>query len=281
MTCEEIRSLLEEYTLGLLSEDEQQRVTEHLSECGDCQRLALEYAELTNRLPAALAVASGLRPPPEMRERLIQTVRADAMQSQPQVDSGSSTRDDAAGSSDEHGKGPRSLRSLWWNRRSLGLVAMVAMLVVSVGWSLHLNQALSHEQALRAEYADLVGQQEIVFEIVDSDETNRVVLRPPASDPESPSYGKLFTRPDFPDVVVMAGRLPDPPEGQAYHLWVAKDDGTAEFAGVMTVNAEGFGLLIFEADENGPVYDSVQLTLQEEETPEPAGSPVLTWESQQ
>lgn len=279
MTCDETRPLLEEYTLGLLSGEDHARVTEHLSECLDCHRIALEYAELTARLPVALAVASGLRPPPEIREYLIQTLQADAEQPQSRSEPGGSVQRHEADLPDESGAGSRLLRSPWWNRRRLALAATIALLVVSLGWSVRLNQALSRERALRAEFADLVGQQEIVFEIVDSNETNRVILRPLASDSESRSYGKLFTRSDFPDVVVMAGRLPVPPEGESYHLWVTKDHGTTEFAGVVTVNAEGFGLLIFEADENGPVYDSVWLTLQPEEAPAPVGSPVLIWES--
>jgi hypothetical protein len=45
----------------------------------------------------------------------------------------------------------------------------------------------------------------------------------------------------------------------------------------MKVNEQGFGLLVFDADRNGPVYDSAQLTLQPIGSSAPAGSPILAW----
>jgi hypothetical protein len=140
--------------------------------------------------------------------------------------------------------------------------------------------ALARERALRAEFANLVDQQEVVLEVIDSNKTSRVVLRSPAGS-DSSAYGKLFTRSDLPHVVAMAARLPQPPPGQAYHLWVTPSQGQTELAGVLKINEQGFGLLIFDADHDGPVYDSVQATLQPQGSRSPSGSPVLVWQAGQ
>lgn len=50
-------------------------------------------------------------------------------------------------------------------------------------------------------------------------------------------------------VVAMAARLPQPPPGQAYHLWLVQGEQT-ELAGMMKINQDGFALVIYEADQN-------------------------------
>jgi hypothetical protein len=148
------------------------------------------------------------------------------------------------------------------------------LLALSLAWGLQLNVALAQERAWRAELANMIGQQEVVLEIVDSREATKAFLRPVESG--SSSYGKLWTHPDFPDVVAMAGRLPPPPAEQAYHLWVTHA-GQTRLAGVMTVNDQGFGLLIFQDDHPGPVYDAAQLSLQPLGTYTPGGATILAW----
>ncbi|MCE7989748.1 MAG: hypothetical protein DYG89_52045 [Caldilinea sp. CFX5] len=65
----------------------------------------------------------------------------------------------------------------------------------------------------------------------------------------SNAYGKVFTRSDMAYVVAMAARLPQPPPGQAYHLWLVQGEQT-ELAGMMKINQDGFALVIYEADQN-------------------------------
>jgi len=110
--------------------------------------------------------------------------------------------------------------------------------------------------------------------VVDAAEATRLILRSP--DPDSSAYGKLFTRPDLPHVVAMAARLPIPPQGQTYHLWLTSE-GRTFLAGVLPVNDQGFGLLTFDADHDGPVYEAAQLTLQAAGAEAPGGETVLAW----
>ena len=252
MTCQDpIRELLEAYVLDSLDATERARVERHLQSCDDCQRLVNEYAEVASQLPQALATASALRLPPEIKPRLLQTL------------------------ADEPASARRKSFTFRWRPR-LVTWGLAILLALSLAWGFQLNVALAQERALRSEFADLVGQQEIVLEVIDSSNTTKAFLRATASD--SKSYGKLFTRSDFPDVVAMAGRLPVPPAGQAYHFWVTQE-GRAYLAGIMKVNEKGFGLLVFTADQPGPVYEAAQLILQPIGSISPTGVPTISWQA--
>ena len=252
MTCQDpIRELLEAYVLNTLDVAERETVKRHLQTCADCQRLVSEYTEVASKLPGALATANALSLPPEIKTRLLQTLAA------------------------ERSPAPaRSVPFRW--RPRLVTWGLGILLALSLAWGFQLNVALAQERALRSEFANLVDQQEIVLEVIDSNKTTKAFLRATASD--SKSYGKLFTRSDFMDVVAMAGRLPVPPTGHAYHLWVT-EEGQTHLAGTMKVNEKGFGLLVFSADQPGPVYEAAQLILQPIGSNSPMGTPVIAWEA--
>jgi len=242
---------LEAYVLGTLDAAERAQVEQHLQNCEDCRRRVNEYGEVASRLPEALATATRLPLPPEIKTRVLETLAA------------------------ERSSTPTRQIPFRWRPRLItwGLAILLAF---SLAWGFRLNVALAQERALRSEFADLVGQQEIVLEVIDSSKTTKAFLRATASD--SNSYGKLFTRSDLPEVVAMAGRLPIPSAGQAYHLWVTQH-GQTHLAGIMKVNEKGFGLLVFTADEPGPVYEAAQLILQPIGSMSPSGTPIISWQA--
>ena len=252
MTCQNpVQELFEAYVLDTLDAAERARVERHLQNCEDCQRLVKEYAEVTSKLPKALASASGLSLPPEIKTRLLKFL------------------------ADEAASARRRPVPIRWRPRLVTL-SLAILLAFSLAWGFQLNVALAQERALRSEFANLLDQREIVLEVIDSSKTTKAFLRATASD--SNSYGKLFTRSDMPDAVAMAARLPLPPAGMAYHLWVTKD-GQTYLVGVMKVNDKGFGLLVFTADQPGPVYEAVQLILQPIGSMSPSGIPIIAWEA--
>jgi Putative zinc-finger/Anti-sigma-K factor rskA len=252
MTCQDpVRELLEAYVLGTLDPSERERVDRHLQTCHDCQRLVNEYAEITSRFPHALAKASSLSLPREIKPRILQTIAAEPASA----------------------RTPRI--SFRWRPR-LVTWGLAILLALSLAWGFQLRVALAQERALRMEFANLADQREIVLEVIDSSKTTKAFLRATSSD--SNSYGKLFTRSDIPDVVAMAGRLPVPPAGLAYHFWVT-EDGKTYLAGVMKVDEKGFGLLVFTADRPGPIYQAAELILQPIGTTSPAGTPVIAWQA--
>jgi hypothetical protein len=47
----------------------------------------------------------------------------------------------------------------------------------------------------------------------------------------------------------------------------------------LKINDDGFALLVFDADQNGPVYDTARLTLQPLNSEFPADDTILQWEA--
>lgn len=263
MICEQIREMIEAYALGALDAPDQAMVETHLAECPACRQLLKEYAELVNALPQAVALASPLQPPDFLKARVLRS-----LETTPSLTPVASVPKKSQQTL------PRP-NSAWWRTHPLAATVVVLLIVVLLGWSVQLSVALARERALRAEFANLVDQQEVVLEVIDSNKTTRRVLLPPEKG-SSDAYGKLFTRSDLTHVVAMAARLPQPPAGQAYHLWLTSDDQT-RLAGVMQVNEQGFGLLVFDASHNDPAYDTAQLTLQPVGSATPTDTPILTW----
>jgi hypothetical protein len=270
MDCEQIRELLEAYALDALEPDERVEVERHMATCPECREHAAALAETVARFPAALANASPAAPPDDLRERLLAAVAAQAVLSHreaPAVSTGDTTA--------LVDPGPRLHRPL----RLLGYAVPALLLVFSLAWGFRLAAALERERDLREEYVDLVddvvGQQELVFEVIGFDDTVRQFLS--AQQEGSTSYGKVFTRPGMPFVVVMAGRLPPAPAGETFHVWVTAD-GKTTLLGELTMDDAGFGLLVVTVEQPGPVYETAFVTLQPPGGASPAGVEILRHE---
>jgi len=107
-----------------------------------------------------------------------------------------------------------------------------------------------------------------VLEVLDSTTTTRRLLR--SVDPDHPdAYGKLWTRGDDADVVVMVNRLPQPDPGRRYDLVLTTGDGRTFSPGQLTVDPDGFAMLLFAADRKGPAYRSAVVSLD--------GKPLVQW----
>jgi hypothetical protein len=245
----EIREQLEAYALGALDDEERAAVEDHLAGCADCRRAAAEAAEAASALPLALAAASPLDLPASLEDRVLARV-------------------------DRDGGVPR--RRPWWRPRAALALATLVLAALFVGWNARLQDAQSQEKDLRARLARLQSLQPVVLEVIDSRHTVKRVLLPPDDQPESRAYGKVFTRTDSPDVVAMANRLPRPPAGQVYRLWVTSGGRTRPI-GVMPLDKGGFALLVFEAAGENPSYDDARIVLQSKAAKSSAGTTALFW----
>ncbi|MBI2323735.1 MAG: anti-sigma factor [Chloroflexi bacterium] len=234
----ETREDLEAYALGALDDAERRRVSRHLAGCASCRSAVAEYDSMLAELPAALAATSTMVPDPTVLRRVL----AVATRQPP-----------------------------WSRLAGFALGAAVVLLILAGALNLQLNQTLAQEREI---FRRLAGQQEIVFEVVDSPRSTKTFLRSPVSG--SSAYGKVFVRSDLPFVVAMAGNLPPPPEGQRYHLWLTLDAGETILAGILT-QQDGFGSLVYQADRNGPTFQSVRLIAQPPGATAPEGVPVIFW----
>jgi len=269
-----MREQLEAYALDALEPYERAEVGRHLETCVDCRRESAALAEVVALFPGALAAASPRVPAGDIRNRVLSAVTAHSVLRQQRPPGMQGEKIGARSAS------PVGTKQL--SRSPLRLIALglpVFLLILSLIWGIRLAVALDRERELRAEYVDLVdgvvGQQELVFEVVGFDDTNRQFLS--AQQDDSTSYGKLFTRPAMPYVVVMAGRLPQAPAGATFHVWVVSD-GQTTLAGDLTVDEQGFGLLVFTVNHPGPTYETAFVTLQPQGDTNPAGAEILRHE---
>jgi anti-sigma factor RsiW len=285
MQCEQVREQLALYVTGVLDADAHAQVERHLTSCDTCRRLADELAEAATLLPQALAAVSPHRLPPTLKERVLQAVtESSAAPASRAAHGGDAVPPMLSRAAQINGQPAQTTvtspryGSLRWRPRVLGTIALAIVAVLALAWGVQLNAALARERALRAEYAQLVSQQqELVIEVIDSPKTEKAILR--STQPGSNAYGKLFTRTDLPHVVVMAARLPQPPAGQVYQVWLTRD-GQMQLVGELALN-QGFGVLVFDADRPGPVYEAAQITLQPRGGTAPSGPPILQWQTSQ
>jgi anti-sigma-K factor RskA/putative zinc finger protein len=234
--------LLEGYALHALEPDETRAVEDHLAGCRECRQVLAEYEEALAGLPAALGAASPMRLHPALKQRVMRSL-------------------------DRPGR-RRLAGQAWW--RAAAVVAAL-LLAASLAWNWRLSVELAHQRAVQAE---LVGRithdQATVFDVVDSPATTKRMLRSPADESMTGPYGKVFSRSDSADVVVMVNRLPQPPENQRYQLYLTSTDGTVTVAGTLPVDGEGFSYLVARSDHAGPRFRHIEVRT--------GSQVVLTWD---
>lgn len=240
MNHDEIRASLEAYALGALDTPEQAEVGDHVATCETCRDELERYEQVTTSLAPALAAASPVAPSDVPAQRIRRTIRR------------------------------RAARS-----RLATIVAAVAavLLVVAAAWIWRSERTRADE---RERSERLLTEQEIIFEVVDAPERQRIVLRPASE--EADWYGKVFTRPDLPFVVVMAGRLPDATDGLTYHVWLTLEDGATVLAGRLEPNDRGFAPLVYTAENDGPLVTEAVVTAERDGATQPSGPVVLASE---
>ncbi len=242
----DVREQLEAYVLGALEPDEAEAVREHLARCRECQLQVAALERVTDALPSALAAASPLRIHRSLQRRIVAGVQAGS---------------------------PRRLLPRPWLLPAVAVLAIV-LFVASSLYALSLRQQLAEGQVLRQQSLEKVQarlsqpDQYRVLEVLDSSRTTRRLLR--SADPDHPdAYGKLWTRGDDADVVVMVNRLPQPGPGQQYVVTLTTVGGRTVSAGQLLVDPDGFAMLLFAADRKGPAYRSAVVSL--------GGRPLVQW----
>jgi len=259
MNCEVVRELLEAHALGALEDDEERLVEDHIATCLECRELLHAYIEAAGRLVDAVPDVPAV--PTELKLRLMSQVAAQPVSPGRQL--------------------PTQLAVATHQTRFFPLKALAACLLLllmglSVAWGLQQKSALAKERSLRTELQAIVGQQEIVLEVVDSSRTVKSQLR--AVEPGSTAYGKLYTRPDMPWVVALVGRLPPKPDDEVYNLWLTQD-GKEELAGPLEINENGFALILFDSHIDGPAYEAARVVRQLPGTDMANATTIVRWQA--
>lgn len=230
MNCETIQEQLEAYAIGALESAEEQQVAQHLPQCPECADLLNQYQSVAALLPELLVDSTQHSLSPSVKERLMQQVAAEERRSSMTAKPSVSTA-------------PSSQKTTWrWNRWPIW--AGTAVIIIALLWLA--QSTFSPSQPPDSDLQAIIQQQMTVQEIVESTETRQLVLEP--QEDLLAASGRLYTNPENPTLVLTATGLPQPQEGEGYFVWYGSDE-SFELAGSLTVNEDGFGLIVFESDE--------------------------------
>jgi anti-sigma-K factor RskA len=220
LTCEEVRELAPLLALNVLDVDERDVAEDHLSGCADCQRELAAYAEVTAQLALALPRAEPSR---ELKDRVLaQARRPRALPSPPM-----------AGTSGAAGAG-RYGRMQQLRLTLTSLVAAVALVVAagSTYWALSLQSQLNEQNARIATLSQRANNYQRVAAVLQAADTQIRVLQ--STSQGQPAFGRVYIDPETSEGMLMVRNLPPLPEGRVYQLWVARDNGERESAGLLT-----------------------------------------------
>jgi anti-sigma-K factor RskA len=136
MTCEH-RDDAGAWLLGALPDDERDRFAAHLRGCETCQREVAELQMAADTLPLA---AAQVAPPPELKERIMSVVRAEAAVMEaagPAADEAPVAETPPEPAPAARPERPRQERRRWWRLPSIALrpisAAVAAAVLVAVG----------------------------------------------------------------------------------------------------------------------------------------------------
>ena len=247
MTHEEIRTSIDAWALGALPEAEARTVEAHLAECPECQAEARTAGAVAVGLAGSAPAAA---PSPAVRDRLMSVV--------------------------EVGLQPRRQPSL--AARTGWLVAAASLVLAAyLTWDgLRLRDQVATLSAQLAEAKALVAAADTriasLQNTAERGTSAMAVLTAPdlaridlAGQPDAPeAHARAFWSRER-GMVFSASKLPPPPPGKTYQVWVVTADPAPISAGLIEPDPQGHVDVVFATPPDIPQPRAVAVTL------EPAG----------
>ncbi|MEO6350011.1 MAG: anti-sigma factor [Candidatus Limnocylindrales bacterium] len=256
MSCDEVLGLSGLYVLDALERDERAAVADHLA---TCDRSHGEVRELGGVVPALANLAEPIEAPAELKARVLDAVQRAAGNS---VAATSKVQEFAVkpwAMDVPKPAVPSPAARRWappaWASWAAALAAVVILAVVGV-WGLGAQSAADHAN----DRAQVLGEAIAAFS---SEGSSTAVLR--GSGQHAGSSGFAAFTPDGTGYLVMVG-LDPAPAGQTYQAWYI-DDGGPHSAGLMTVDADGYAVMV----DDQPMMGATMVAL----TVEPVGGSAL------
>ena len=268
MTHEELRTNIDAWAIGALPEADARRVEAHLAECPECQADAHAAGAVTVGLAGA---APDQAPSPAVRARLMSVVEAGV---QPRT--GSAV---AAGLPSRTDPLPFVVRERPSLAARIGWLVAAASLALAayLTWDgLRLRDQIATLSAQLAEARALNTAAETriagLQRAADRGASAMAVLTAPdlaqidlAGQPEAPdARARAFWSRER-GMVFSASKLPPPPPGKTYQVWVVTTDPAPISAGLIEPDPQGHVDVVFATPPDIPQPKAVAVTL------EPAG----------
>ncbi len=230
-----IAELLEEFALGQLGPEQQAEVDAHLRDCAAC---AQALREINEALALLAESAPAIQPPASLRARVLASVANERQEH-----------------AREHTTRTDSRRHHWpW-------LATAAALLLSIGLAFSLYRSESERQALSqdvqratAEATNLrerllrfSNQTDLALAILTAADMRELPLA--GREDAAATAARAYWSPTR-GLLVVADRLPTPPPGRVYQVWVI-ERGQPVSAGLLGDQAEGRGMLVAPPPRQG------------------------------
>jgi anti-sigma-K factor RskA len=201
------------YVLGALEERGVAAVESHLEQCTECQESLAGMQAVVDRLPSSVPIAA---PPPELKARLMADVEAEAELMR------------AASSNRADRPAPAHPRRRLLGRFSLGPIALAGACTVLLLAGFFIGVARQDGQTPVRTLAATVDRD-----------------RAPAAEASLVRHGS--------DIALVVKRLPKPPNGRIYQVWLQRQDHRAPTPtdALFTVNSHGSGHVAVSGDLRG------------------------------
>ena len=224
---EQIAERLEDYALGYLTPDERQDVEAHLPACAACTR---DLRDINEALALVADSAPAVEPPASLKGRVIAAVAAQVQEPSPQPVFGTRSR---------HRRWP------WLSMAAAAaLIVLAAMLNQTETARRQLARDLQRVTAdagtLRDRLQRFSGQTDLALSILTASDMREVPLA--RRDNAVAAAARAYWSPTR-GLLVVADRLPAPPPGRIYQVWVI-DSGQPVSAGLLRDQSSGRGMLI-------------------------------------
>lgn len=241
----ELENSVAAFVLGAAEEEEMDEVRAHLGGCAECRELVTRLQRAADALPMA---ADMVQPPAQLKLRILKSAAASPR---------TAAHHPARSRMVLFPQAP-TLRRSWRPHLSAifptAAIAALALAVLALGaWNLRLVDQLNHQPSFSAVAATtLSGQGELV--------------------------GAQATLLDFNNqsvALVTFSRLPAPPPGKVYEVWLTSATGAAANVAVFQPDADGSKTVVLNRDVRK--YKLISVTVEDGPSgaPAPTQAPVL------
>ena len=254
-----VQARLTDHVSGELTTDERRRVDAHLSVCPQC---AAEARELAQTYASLALAAEPMAPPDALRRRVLAHLAA---LPQPVTE----------------GQPPAARRRA---RRLWSPAGAAAAAILAFGWlalqsqqrAARLADALAEAQAeqrrLRLRMDEFGMQADLAVAILTAADLRTIELA--GSDSGAGAQGRAYWSLRE-GLLIVADRLPPPPEGRTYQVWLLTA-GMPVSAGLLIPDAAGRSTGVYPVPQGGVMPTGIALTEEPDGgLPQPTGQPIL------
>jgi len=253
--CETIRPLIPDYAFGLADRDELRMVEAELAHCPDAQRELADFRQLQAAMRASVPQ---IEPPATLGDRLMAALGTPTPALKVVKQTPAPTTATAP-------TPVRSRSARWaWIAASIAIVALIGS---NLFWLAQVND-------LNATISAQTNQRNTAFIATNQSDIRWVRLPPAQTTPDASAF--LMWNAESKIGILYVRGLPQVESGKSYLFWLRRGTEFAN-AGVVTVDADGKGVLLFHIDDVIDKYTWAWIT--EEPAPggaTPTGTPVVS-----